>query len=51
MLLKILRSLILKYYVKLLNYSKSKAYDKAALLIAYDGEDKTRILKDSFNPV
>jgi len=37
--------------VKLLNYSKSKAYDKAALLIAYDGEDKTRILKDSFNPV
>jgi hypothetical protein len=36
--------------VKLLDYSKSKAYDKAALLIAYDGEDKTRIQKDSFNP-
>ena len=36
--------------VKLLDYSKSKAYDKAALLIAYDGEDKVRIQKDSFNP-
>ena len=36
--------------VKLLDYSKSKAYDKAALLIAYDGEDKTRIQKNSFNP-
>ena|ERR1035437_3412338 len=37
--------------VKLLDYSKSKAYNKAALLIAYDGEDKTRFQKDSFNPV
>ena len=37
--------------VKLLDYSKSKVYDKAALLIAYDGQDKARIQKDSFNPV
>jgi hypothetical protein len=36
--------------VKLLDYSKSKAYDKAAFLIVYDGEDKTRVQKDSFNP-
>jgi hypothetical protein len=36
--------------VKLLDYSKSKSYEKAALLIAYEGEDKTRVQKDSFNP-
>lgn len=34
----------------LLDYSKSKAYDKAAGLIAYEGDDKNRINKDSFNP-
>ena len=34
----------------LFDYSKSKAYEKAALLIAYDGEDKTRNHKDAFNP-
>jgi hypothetical protein len=34
----------------LFTYSKTKAYDKAALLIAYDGEDKNRFLKESFNP-
>jgi hypothetical protein len=35
---------------KLFDYSKSKAYEKAALMIAYEGEDKTRNLKDAFNP-
>jgi hypothetical protein len=34
----------------LFDYSKSKAYEKAALLIAYDGEDKTRNHKDACNP-
>jgi hypothetical protein len=34
----------------LFSYSKSKAYDKAALLIAYDGEDKNRSQKESYNP-
>jgi hypothetical protein len=33
----------------LLDYSKSKAFEKAATLIAYDGEDKNRLEKDSFN--
>ena len=33
----------------LLEYSKSKAYEKASSLIAYDGDDKTRIQKDTFN--
>ncbi|MHB8929338.1 MAG: hypothetical protein ACYC5R_01935 [Melioribacteraceae bacterium] len=34
----------------LFDYSKSKSYEKAALLIAYDGEDKTRNHKDALNP-
>jgi hypothetical protein len=34
----------------LFNYSKSKAYEKAALLIAYDGEDKNRNQKEAYNP-
>ncbi|MEW6702779.1 MAG: hypothetical protein AB1298_08665 [Bacteroidota bacterium] len=34
----------------LFDFSKSKAYEKAALLIAYDGEDKNRVQKDAFNP-
>ena len=34
----------------LFSYSKSNAFDKAALLIAYDGENKERINKDSFDP-
>lgn len=34
----------------LFDFSKSKAYEKAALLIAYDGEDKNRIQKEAFNP-
>lgn len=33
----------------LLEYSKSKAYDKAGKIIAYEGEDKDRVHKDSFN--
>lgn len=33
----------------LLEYSKTKAYDKAGSLIAYEGDDKNRIHKDSFN--
>lgn len=33
----------------LLDYSKSKSYDKAASLIAYEGDDKNRTNKDSFN--
>lgn len=33
----------------LFDYSKSKAYEKAAALIAYDGEDRTRVQKDAFN--
>ena len=37
--------------VRLLDYSKSKSYSKAALLIAYNGEDKARFQKDSFNPM
>jgi hypothetical protein len=35
----------------LLDYSKSKAYEKAANLIAYEGGDKKRIGKESFNPL
>jgi len=34
----------------LISYSKSKAYDKASSLIAYDGEDKNRFQKEGFNP-
>ena len=34
----------------LLEFSKTKAYDKAANLIAYEGDDKNRTHKDSFNP-
>lgn len=33
----------------LMDYSKSKAYEKASALIAYDGDDKSRIQKDSFS--
>ncbi len=33
----------------LFEYSKSKAYDKAGKIIAYEGEDKDRVHKDSFN--
>ena len=34
----------------LLTYSKTKNFDKAANLIAYNGDDTKRIDKDSFNP-
>ena len=34
---------------KLFDYSKSKAYEKASALIAYNGEDRTRNQKDAFN--
>lgn len=34
----------------LFELSKTKAYDKAALLIAYNGEEKARVQVDSFNP-
>jgi hypothetical protein len=34
----------------LFEFSKAKAHEKAALLIAYDGEDKNRIQKEAFNP-
>lgn len=34
---------------KLIEFSKSKNYDKAALLIAYNGEIKERVNKDSFD--
>lgn len=34
---------------KLIELSKSKNYDKAALLIAYNGEIKERVNKDSFD--
>ena len=34
---------------KLFDFSKSKVYDKAASYIAYEGEDKNRIGKESFN--
>ncbi len=33
----------------LFELSKAKSYEKAAALIAYDGEDKARIKKDAFN--
>ncbi len=33
----------------LLEFSKTKAYDKAAGLIAYEGNDKNRVHNDSFN--
>lgn len=33
----------------LFELSKAKSFDKAATLIAYEGEDKTRIQKESFN--
>jgi len=36
---------------KLFDFSKSKSYEKAASYIAYDGEDKNRIGKESFNAV
>ena len=35
---------------KLFDFSKSKSYDKAASCIAYEGEDKNRIGKESFKP-
>lgn len=34
----------------LFELSKAKSYEKAAALIAYDGDDKPRIKKDAFNP-
>ena len=34
---------------KLFEFSKSKSYEKAAAYIAYEGEDKDRIGKESFN--
>lgn len=33
----------------LFELSKAKSYEKASALIAYDGEDKTRLKKDAFN--
>ena len=33
----------------LFELSKAKSYEKAAALIAYDGEDKARLKKDAFN--
>ncbi|PKL82765.1 MAG: hypothetical protein CVV24_08390 [Ignavibacteriae bacterium HGW-Ignavibacteriae-3] len=37
--------------VTLFELSKSKTYEKAATLIAYEGDDKARIRKDSYNPL
>lgn len=34
----------------LFELSKSKSFEKAAELIAYEGEDKARVHKESFNP-
>ena len=34
----------------LFNYSKSKDFNKAAKLIAYEGDDQSRVYKDSYNP-
>ena len=34
----------------ILDYSKAKSYDKAAVLIAYNGDDKSRFGADTFNP-
>lgn len=34
----------------LFDYSINKSYDKAALLIAYNGDDKSRNGTDTFNP-
>ena len=34
----------------ILDYSKAKSYDKAAVLIAYNGDDKSKIGVDTFNP-
>lgn len=34
---------------KLFEFSKSKSYEKAAAYIAYEGDDKNRIGKESFN--
>ena len=36
---------------KLFDFSKSKSYEKAASYIAYEGEDKNRVGKESFNAV
>lgn len=35
---------------KLFEFSKNKNYEKAAALILYEGENKERLNKDSFNP-
>ncbi|MCX7874691.1 MAG: hypothetical protein N2321_00845 [Melioribacteraceae bacterium] len=35
---------------KLIELSKAKNYEKASLLIAYNGDDKERINKDNFDP-
>ncbi|MEG8947779.1 hypothetical protein [Rosettibacter firmus] len=43
--------LIKETIINLLNFSKDKSFEKAAKLIAYTGEDKTREYKTSFNPV
>ena len=36
---------------KIFDFSKSKSYEKASSYIAYEGEDKNRIGKESFNAV
>jgi len=36
---------------KLFDLSKSKSYEKASSFIAYEGEDKNRVGKESFNAV
>lgn len=35
--------------VNLFEFSKAKTYEKAAALIAYEGDDKARIQKEAFN--
>lgn len=35
--------------IKLFDFSKAKSYDKAAKLIAYDGEEKSRYMVSTFN--
>ncbi len=35
---------------ELIGVSRTKSFEKAARLIAYDGEDVQRVRKDSFNP-
>ena len=44
-------SVIKTTLTKIFDFSKSKSYEKASSYIAYEGEDKNRVGKESFNAI